>query len=197
MLLNNGLSLCIIRQSVILSSLPRLLWKRLHGCLPLESVWKRSSVSQEAQLLPRIHLWLWRQPLRTVLPTQVHTHTQIKVCVTMWCLCWLFVSIKTLTGCWDVASVLVLHACVESTTSVPGVGGGRPHVDHVTVTQIRASTPTVTRPADTVAARQAAAHTNTCCRLSPSTADLYWECWAGCLLTSWLHVCTYMTANGN
>lgn len=129
--------------------------------------------------------------------THTHTHTQIKVCVTMWCLCWLFVSIKTLTGCWDVASVLVLHTCVESTTSVPGVGGGRPHVDHVTVTQIRASTPTVTRPADTVAARQAATHTNTCCRLSPSTADLYWECWAACLLTSWLHLCTYMTANGN
>lgn len=48
---------------------------------------------------------------------------------------------------------LVLYTCVELTTSVPGVGGGLRHVDHVTVTQIRALTPTVTRQADTVTAR--------------------------------------------
>lgn len=79
-------------------------------------------------------------------------------------------------ACWDVAFVLVLYTCVELTTSVPGVGGGRPHVDHVTVTQIRALTPTVTRQADTVTARQAAKHTSTCCHLSPFTAYLYWNC---------------------
>lgn len=31
---------------------------------------------QETQLVPRIHLWLRRQPLRTVLPTQVRSHTR-------------------------------------------------------------------------------------------------------------------------
>lgn len=34
-----------------------------------------SKVSQEAQLLSWIYLWLWGQSLRTVLPTQVLFHT--------------------------------------------------------------------------------------------------------------------------
>lgn len=65
---------CMMDNLLSSSLFPRLLWKRLHRCLPFESVWKWGSVSQEAQLLPWIHLWLWRQPLRTVLPTQVHPH---------------------------------------------------------------------------------------------------------------------------
>lgn len=63
----------VFHHTTILSLSHRILRERLHWRLPPEPLWERGAVPQEAQLLPWIHLWLWRQPLRPVLPAQVNT----------------------------------------------------------------------------------------------------------------------------
>lgn len=70
-----------------------------------------------------------------------------------------------------VASVRAFFGRVGLTISVPEVGGGLRHVDRVTVTQIRALTPTVTRRVDTVTARWAGNTQHECCRWSLRTCS--------------------------
>lgn len=158
--MNNGVSLCIIGLFVILSSLSQATMEKAARML---AIWIRVKTRLSVTGSPAppmdtsvtVETTTTDSTANTGTHPQTQTHTsldeQIKVWVTMWRLGFLFVWLDTLEAV--VPSVLVLYTCVELTTSVPGVGGGLQHVDHVTVTQIRALTPTVTRQADTVTAR--------------------------------------------
>lgn len=133
------------------------------------------------------------------------------VCVMMLAvLCLLCVILHTHSAV--VASVRAFFGRVGLTISVPGVGGGLRHVDHVTVTQTRALTPTVTRRVDTVTARWAANTHSTSvvidlfvpvpsysCRFFFYCAWHYWiyceSSSSGIVCLGGLHVCTGMTAN--
>ena len=100
----------LLKVSVIL----RFLWKELHWRLPPESMWKRGSVPQEAQLLPRLHLWLRGRPLRAVLPTQVGTDAWfVKTTLLSKVLCYLKPS-QLGSVCVYVCVCLVLPCCSTS-----------------------------------------------------------------------------------
>lgn len=154
--MNNGVSLCIIGLFVILSSLSQATMEKAARML---AIWIRVKTRLSVTGSPAppmdtsvtVETIITDSTANTGTHPQTQTHTsldeQIKVWVTMWRLGFLFVWLDTLR------LLFLLCTCVELTTSVPGVGGGLRHVDHVTVTQIRALTPTVTRQADTVTAR--------------------------------------------